>query len=92
MESYKFYKIRHGITGLYSRGGTYPTWSKKGKMWRGIGPLKLHLKLIEYYYNRGVKSAAQSVIDDRKHWEIVEYSLSESDSQPLSEFIGGNNR
>lgn len=48
----KVYKIFNTESKLYSKGGmgadhscySQIYWSKKGKVWNGIGPLKLHLK------------------------------------------------
>ena len=37
------YKIRRKSDGLFSTGGTSPTFTKKGKAWSGKGPLHLHL-------------------------------------------------
>lgn len=34
------YKIKDSETGLYSTGGTYPSWTKKGKTWSTLGHLK----------------------------------------------------
>lgn len=33
----RFYKIKDTVTGLYSSGGSYPTWSDKGKQWSKRG-------------------------------------------------------
>lgn len=41
------YRIRNKITGEFSTGGTYPGWSKKGKLWTGKGPLSNHLGLVK---------------------------------------------
>jgi hypothetical protein len=59
MEKLIIYRIRHNKIGLYSRGGcsvhdnpymvnkkkepVYSYWSKKGKLWQGLGGLKNHL-------------------------------------------------
>ena len=40
------YKIRNKTTGLFSTGGAWPNWSKKGKLWTGLGPLANHLGLV----------------------------------------------
>jgi hypothetical protein len=40
-----FYKIRNS-KGLFSTGGADPDFTKKGKVWRGIGALKNHLNLM----------------------------------------------
>lgn len=63
MANLKFYKIRHKELGLYSKGGSYVNdmtwgdpgrqkyhhWSKKGKVWQGMGPLKSHLRQYTGY-------------------------------------------
>jgi len=41
------FKIRDPNTGLFSSGGMSPSFSKKGKVWKGIGPLKNHLNLVK---------------------------------------------
>lgn len=51
------YKIVDTATGLYSTGGTWPTFNKKGKTWSKIGHVKAHLNQFE-------------AIPDT--WEIVE--------------------
>ena len=42
----EYYVIRSKITGLYSSGGTIPSFTKHGKIWRAIGPVKSHLRLV----------------------------------------------
>lgn len=44
----KSYKIRNSV-GLYSTGGSEPTFSKNGKTWSNIGHLRNHLNLINDY-------------------------------------------
>lgn len=41
------YKIRNPRTGLYSTGGSRPSWTKSGKTWTGIGHLRNHLGLVD---------------------------------------------
>jgi len=57
----EMFKIRHKKTGMFSNGGENPTWSKNGKTWEGIGPLRLHL--------RQFKHTDQKL----KDWEVVRY-------------------
>ena len=40
----KLYKIRRKSDGLFSAGGYSPRWTKIGKVWRTLGPLKNHLQ------------------------------------------------
>ena len=42
---HKIYKIRKRGTRLYSNGGTYPSFTKRGKTW-SIGDLKKHLNIV----------------------------------------------
>jgi len=39
------YKIRHKETGLYSSGGAYPRWTKRGKVWYALHHIAAHLRL-----------------------------------------------
>ena len=41
------YMIRRKSDGLYSMGGTTVKFSKLGKVWSGIGPLRNHLRQAE---------------------------------------------
>lgn len=43
------YKVKSTKTGLYSKGGTYPTFSKNGKAWTNVGYLKNHLNQLNSY-------------------------------------------
>lgn len=40
------YQIKSNKTGLYSNGGTSPSFGKKGKVWRTLGYLKNHLNQL----------------------------------------------
>ena len=42
-----FYKIRRKTDNLYSAGGRWPHFTKKGKIWRGMGPLRNHLNIVD---------------------------------------------
>ena len=46
-----FYKIRNK-DGKFSTGGERPQWTKSGKTWAGLGPLKNHLNCVEEAENR----------------------------------------
>lgn len=46
MSADALYKIRHRKTGLFSTGGAYPGWSKKGKSWSSLTYVKSHLALV----------------------------------------------
>jgi len=68
-------KIRNPRTGLYSTGGTTPRWTKKGKVWRGVGPLKNHLNLIRGRVYEGC--------------EVVEFEMhiEEADTYPVQALL-----
>ena len=64
----KVYKILHKETGLYSKGGSHPSWSTKGKTWTSLGPLKAHIGLVmDNSWRRA----------DMKNWVIVELEVRE---------------
>ena len=66
----KLYKIRHKETGLYSKGGSYPSWSKKGKTWSTLGHLKRHIAcVVDCRYHK---------MNDMVNWEILEIDVSET--------------
>ena len=65
------YKIRSKKTGLFSKGGSTPSFSKKGKIWNGIGPLKLH---FNQFIGRGY--IGRGYYED---CEVVEYELVEAE-------------
>lgn len=44
----RVFKIRDESTGLYSKGGSIPSWSKIGKTWTTEAALKNHLNLVSY--------------------------------------------
>lgn len=43
------YKIKSTKTGLYSKGGMCPSFTKKGKAWTNIGYLKNHINALDGY-------------------------------------------
>lgn len=72
----KIYRIRHKITGMFSMGGesvhkngTGYGWSKNGKIWTGLGPLRNHLN--------GYAKSSPGRLDD---WEVITYDLVETES------------
>lgn len=63
----KIFKIRDAQTGLFSMGGMFPRWTKKGKSWSNIGHVKTH-----------IKNLSRHLIKNIDHWEVVEYELVET--------------
>lgn len=74
MSNEKLYMIKRGE--VYSRGGSWPTWSKRGRVWRGTGPLRNHLNNV----SKGRE------YDDQ--CELVEIEITKLESStPLSYFL-----
>jgi hypothetical protein len=69
------YKIRRP-DGLFSTGGAYPGFNKKGKIWRQKGHITNHLNQVS---RSGAYTGAVIVT-----YEIVE---TEVDSQPVTDYI-----
>lgn len=55
MSSMRFFRIRRKSDGLFSVGGQSPKFTKKGKIWQGLGPLKNHLNLLLQDYMRNLR-------------------------------------
>jgi hypothetical protein len=72
----KAYRIRCRNTGLFSNGGETPRWGKFGKVWRGSGALRNHLRIVWKDF-RGELPV---------EWEVVEYELVESRTVSAREF------
>ena len=68
-----YFRIRRIKDGLFSTGGIDPDWSKKGKIWKGIGPLKLHLLQVDWSSTE--TEPGQMYCNDEV--EIVEYVMTE---------------
>ena len=76
-----FFKIRHTKTGLYSKGGSYPTWSKLGKVWKRRCDLSSHFTHI------GAKAATHYA-----DAEVVEIAVTESEMTvtPAIEYVNAS--
>lgn len=85
------YKILNTETGLYSSGGSTPSFKKTGKTWTTIGALKNHLALVEdyrtYYSNKdgGISKYYEGCV-------IVEYEPVVSDVLSITDMIEERNR
>ena len=75
------YMIRHKATGLYKLGGSWGGWSKKGKVWMGLGPLKLHLNLYKTGYP---ETFPEHLLEEMKQWEIVAIQVTEAESHTFT--------
>lgn len=45
MKTQTIYKIQHKDSGKFSTGGSHPTFTPGGKIWKRMGDLKSHLRL-----------------------------------------------
>ena len=70
------YKICNPVLDKFSAGGshTYSLWTKKGKTWKGTGPLRNHLKkcgrkVLDLYRQDGcyVVKIVTIVLDEEKY-------------------------
>ena len=68
------FKIRRRSDGLFSSGGGYPRFSKKGKVWNKIGYLRRHLSMF----------AAQTLRQYYGGCEIVEFKVEISETRTQS--------
>ena len=69
-----FCKLRDMSTGLFSSGGLYPTWTKKGKIWTLLGSLKRHLTLFTAHHGE-----QHTIL-----WEVVELNADEGEKYPAA--------
>lgn len=83
----KLYKIKHKVTGKYSKGGTYVNasgdnsyWTDEGrsKSWDTLGKLRSHLTS---HINR------YSGATDMSEWQVIEYNLAVNDVKPVHEVV-----
>jgi hypothetical protein len=85
MSEQTFFKIRHKVTGLYSKGGTYANadgnnshWNKSGKTWDTLGKLRAHLTShINRYYG------ATNMSD----WQVIEYKSVPTSVKDIHEVV-----
>jgi hypothetical protein len=61
----KIYKIRNKLTGLFSDGGSYPSWKKNGKAYRSLAA-------ITNWLNSNSYSGTRKMFKD---CEIVEFTM-----------------
>lgn len=71
------YKIRNKTTGLFSGGGAYPRWSKKGKVWTSMGNLRNHLNMFKTYRS----GFSPQFKDELSSWEVIEYHITMAEQE-----------
>lgn len=79
------FKIRHKITGMFSSGGAYPKWSRKGKTWSSYGHVMQHLRPHMEKIRRGRHLSEAERDYALGNIEIVEYTMSEVGVVPTKE-------
>mgnify|MGYP006928179905 CR=1 FL=1 len=67
----KVYKIRRKSDGFFSNGGSTPGFTKRGKLWKGMGPLNNHINIL---YKPSVYADCELVT-----FELVEEELDRID-------------
>ena len=87
----KFYKIRNK-NGLFSTGGMHPYFTKSGKTWVGIGPLKNHINCIEQTRDSSWKAGRDKPVETLVVYEdcdIVEFDIvvKENCKVSVSDFV-----
>ena len=88
----KFYKIRHVPTGLYKMEGENNEFNKIGKIWRGSRVIA-HLKQFKSSPMRDRKLSISELISfwwkkyPLEECEIIEFQMTETNSQNLKDFI-----
>lgn len=77
------YKIRRKSDGLYSTGGTSFHFNKKGKVWKGDGPLKLHIGMLIQH-----RDSEYALLEEYEDCEVVELEMKEveGESSPVSDW------
>jgi hypothetical protein len=70
-----FYKIRDSRTGLFSTGGSWPSWRKNGKVWTRLGTLRAHLTMM---------LRCERSMDG---WEVVEIETIIKNPRPIHDII-----
>ena len=72
------YKIRDKESGLFSKGGSSPSWSKDGKIWTSLACLKLHLSMFAtcmFFPDSGEIEHVYRVPKEYKNAEIVKLKV-----------------
>jgi len=55
----RMFKIRRDKDGLFSTGGSYPTFTKRGKIWHQLGHVKAAITLAAQRHEYFLQSLAQ---------------------------------
>jgi hypothetical protein len=87
-----YYKIRHRVTGNFSKGSSYSNatgdnsfWNKSGKTWDTLGKLRAHI--TQHLRKVGYGGFVINEGTDMSDWEVIEYKVIESDVKRIDEVI-----
>lgn len=81
MSTQTIYKIRSKKTGEFSKGGTWPSFSKKGKIWSALNHLSNHFNQLGSSGRQMYKSHECEVVV----YELIESEVASSDVQEWME-------
>lgn len=83
MSESSVYRIRNG-KGLWSNGGSRPSFSSRGKAWVSLGALKSHIRQLAERYHHEAKDEKEPWRKITKtlpaDWEIVEFVIVEENT------------
>ena len=80
------YKIRRRTDGLFSMGGSTPSFNKKGKIWKQRGHLTSHINQL---WNSGLSySSSNNTGHVYKDCEIVPYEIVETPVEGTQTIMG----
>lgn len=65
------YRVRSKKTGLYSKGGTWPSFTKAGKIWKNIGHLRNHFNVLDAHGRKIYKDHDVEIIEVEIKEEVV---------------------
>lgn len=65
------YRVKSRKTGLYSKGGTWPSFSKTGKIWKNIGHLRNHFNVLDARGRKIYKDNDVEIIEIEITEEVV---------------------
>lgn len=87
-----YYKIRHRVTGNFSKGSSYSNatgdnsfWNKSGKTWDTLGKLRAHI--TQHLRKVGYSGHVINEGTDMSNWEVIEYRVIEADVKGIHEVI-----
>lgn len=83
-----YYKIRHKVTGKFSKGSSYSNaegtniyWSEKGgKVWDTLGKLRSHITM---HLPKGSYKSGTDMSD----WEVIEFHVSVKEVKNIKDVI-----